>query len=400
MKAITIEKDYSIKLSSEVVSFLYPDYVFIPMGDGFKLQVGNKSLVKKEQLLLLNDNGIGIFSPVSGIVVGVKNCMQPNGIESKCLVIENDFKEKLQERTTMRKNLNHVTKTEFLSILDSKKILGSENPKEQLLNKFKSKTFDRIIINSVEDEPYLATKSFLMQRYASEILETLSFLSDIFKTKDNVVVLKDTDRDNVEQMTNVLGTYPEIYLTVVPDIYPIGNELLLGDYVNFAKENSLVLTIQDLLVIYNIVKKNKRITEKLITITGNAIANPIMVNAKIGSLVKNIIDENIKFINNEPVIYAVNGLMTGNILEIKDLIVTSDLDGIIINYLEDEKTTSCINCGKCLEVCPVGIDPNLIFNKEKYPELKEKCINCGLCTYICPAYINFKKKIEEYKNEG
>lgn len=398
MKAITIEKDYSIKLSSEIVSFLYPDYVFIPMSDGFKLQVGNKAQVKKEQVLLSNDNGVDIYSPISGIVVGVKNCLQANGVSGKCLVIENDFKEKLQERATMRKSLNLVTKTEFFRILETKKILDCNN--KLLLNKFNAKTFNRIIVNSVEDEPYLATNVFLMQKYANEVLETLSFLGNIFKTKDNMVILKDTDRDNVEQMTNILGTYPEICLTVVPDIYPIGNKLLLANYVNYDINDSLVLNVEDLVICYNAIKKNKRVTEKLITITGNAIANPIMINAKIGSLVKNIIDENIKFINNEPVLYAVNGLLTGNVLNIDDLIVTSELNGIIINFQEEKKQSKCINCGKCLDVCPVGIDPNLIFNKDKYPELKNKCINCGLCTYICPAYINFKKKIEEYKHEG
>lgn len=399
MKSVTLEKDYSIKLSSNVVDYIYPDYVFIPMYENYNLQVKNKELVKKEQVLLSNYNNITLISPISGTVVGAKECLLANGNKEKCLVIENDFKEKMKERTTIRKNLKQLSKADFLKMLKEKSILKSDNSKELMLNVFEKNTIKKIIVNGIEDEPYIATKIFGFKNNFSEILETISFLSSIFKTEENIIVLKNNDRENIDILSNILGTYPEILLNLVPDIYPIGKIEILSQNVNINPEETIFLTPEDLIIIYNLIKKNKCTCEKYITISGNAIVNPLVIKTKIGVAVKKIIDEHINFINNNEVTYIVNGLMGGFSSDITDLIVTNELDGIIINFKENYNEGNCINCGKCLEVCPVNIDPNWIFNNKNNTELKNRCINCGLCTYICPVYINFKKRIKELNNE-
>jgi len=390
MKTVTLEKDCTIKLSSNIVDYIYPDYVFIPMFEEFKLKVKNREEVKKEQTLLSAENKT-IISPVSGVVVGVKNCAVASGETVKCLVIENDFKEKMHSRTTIRKKLKQLSKNEFFQSLEKKQIFDYDF--------LKTKKFNKIIINGIEDEPYMATKLFTMSKYSSEILEILSLLAALFDVSENIIVLKNNDRDNIELFSNVLGTYPEINLNVVPDIYPIGKEIVLKNYINFSKEETLILSPLDLVKIYSILKKNKVITEKLITISGNAIINPFIVNAKIGSSVKKIIDEHVEYINNDDLVYVINGLMCGVETSIEDLVVTEDLEGIIINKKEMFVEQECINCGKCFDVCPVAIDPHLIFNKKKNVDLANKCINCGLCTYICPVYINFKRKIEDMIHE-
>ena len=186
---------------------------------------------------------------------------------------------------------------------------------------------------------------------------------------------------------------------MISDLYPISNRNFLMELLNVNLDNTLLISPENLLALYNTLKKNKRITEKYITITGNAIENPIVVNAKIGSSVKKIIEENIKFLSNDEVIYVVNGLMCGKEINIDDLIVTSDMTGLIINYKKEYLENECINCGKCREVCPANIDPKACFvNKNNNNDIS-KCIECGLCTYICPAYINFKNRIKELKNE-
>lgn len=399
MKALTLEKDYGVKLSSKVVDYIYPDYIFIPMYEGYKLKVKNNELVKKEQMLLVKENGVGICSPISGRVVGAKECLLASGNLQKCIVIENDFKEKLESRATMRKNFNQISKGMFFDILEKNGAINAENPNFLLVNTFKNVNFNKIIVNGIEDEPYMATKLFLLQQYADEILEIMSFLARIFDIKDNIIVFKSNDRENIEKYTNILGTYPEIYLNVVPDIYPLEKQEFLLEYLKFDKDNTLVITPENLLVLYNTLKKNKRTTEKYITITGDAINNPIVVNAKIGSSVKKIIDENINYLNNDDVVYVANGLMRGCNLKIEDLIVTSEMNGIIINFKKEYQEYNCINCGKCMEVCPVSIDPKLCFINKKNDKDIDKCIECGLCTYICPVYINFKKRIKEIKNE-
>ena len=90
-------------------------------------------------------------------------------------------------------------------------------------------------------------------------------------------------------------------------------------------------------------------------------------------------------------------------LSIKDdnLIVTPDLNCILLLDDSEEEVTSCIKCGKCSEVCPVNLIPSLIIdNPNKAKELKiDKCISCGLCSYVCPAKIEVKEIIKKMKEE-
>jgi len=397
MSPLVLERDYSIKLSSNIIDYIYPEYVFIPMYEGYKLKVRNNEIVKKEQVILSNADNLVLVSSVSGKIVGAKECIV-NGKLQKCVVIENDFKEKIFSKSSMRKNIKQISKEMFLDILNTKCIVDQNDTSKLLSDLFMKHDFSNIVIKAFEDEIYMGNKIFLLQKHASEILEIISYLGKIFKTKNNVIMFKNNDRDNVELYTNMLGTYPEITLNLIPDVYPVTNELILDKYLYF-KDDVLFITPENLLSIYYALKKDKIMLEKYITISGDAIVNPVVINTKIGASIKKIIDDNIKFLNNEEVVYIVNGLMTGYECNIDDLIVTEELDGIIINYPKKCKTSECINCGKCYEVCPANIDPKKIFLDNKNSDDINKCNDCGLCTYICPSYINFKNKIKELKDE-
>ena len=76
-----------------------------------------------------------------------------------------------------------------------------------------------------------------------------------------------------------------------------------------------------------------------------------------------------------------------------DLIITKDLNTILVLDIPDTKCKSCIKCGKCSEVCPVGIMPSMIaLQKDRAKELKvDKCIECGLCSYVCPSKIEVRE---------
>ena len=83
-----------------------------------------------------------------------------------------------------------------------------------------------------------------------------------------------------------------------------------------------------------------------------------------------------------------------------DFIITADVNCIIYKEDKIEKTSECLKCGKCTEVCPMGLIPSMIIgNKEKNKILKiDKCMECGLCSYVCPAKIEIREKIKEVKN--
>ena len=62
------------------------------------------------------------------------------------------------------------------------------------------------------------------------------------------------------------------------------------------------------------------------------------------------------------------------------------------NEIEEEKTTACIRCGRCVSACPMNLMPAQLekaYDKRDSQALSslrvDLCINCGCCSYVCPA---------------
>ncbi len=393
---ITLKKDYNIKVSSKVTNYLNPDYIFIPIKPGAKLKVKHLDLVKKEQEVMTLANGQIIISSISGKVVGVKKCLTALNKEENCLVIENDFKERLFKRSAVRRDINNLTKQQLLKILEDKKIVTSNNNELFLADLLAKENIQTLIISEIEDEPYLVSKEFLLGTYPNEILATIAFLTKALDINDCRIVLKDIERDNIDKCNNLLGTYPNISLNLVPDLYLLGKTEFLLKKLESNEESTIVLSIYDIYNIYNIVKRNHYSTEKLITITGSAVVNPQVLNVKIGANIEKIIEEYIKL--EDDYITIINGLMQGFACDYHNLIVTSELEGIIFQKKKTYYPEKCIRCGKCSEICPVKINPQYLMN---HPKLlpSDKCISCGLCSYICPSYIDLRSIMKGAKNE-
>ena len=94
--------------------------------------------------------------------------------------------------------------------------------------------------------------------------------------------------------------------------------------------------------------------------------------------------------------------MMGSNFPSTNTMVTKELSAVVALPPLDRIETSCIRCGKCINVCPAGLYPVLIkdcrFNKRKLEKLNiDKCVNCGLCSYICPARIDLRQIVKDSK---
>jgi electron transport complex protein RnfC len=75
--------------------------------------------------------------------------------------------------------------------------------------------------------------------------------------------------------------------------------------------------------------------------------------------------------------------------------VTKGTSGILaLTHRECRRSaqTACIQCGRCIEVCPIGLQPTKLFKNIEHMEYKTAldlglmdCKECGCCGYICPA---------------
>ena len=380
MKLITLKKEYKLILKDNITNYLNVNYIYLPITDNTRLKTNPKNYIYKNDLLYDLTR-----SPVSGKIVGVKDEYTVNGLQ-KMLVVQNDFKEKIANKVGMRKNINKIKKDSFLSLV--------KNYDQTIYNKL-NRDFSKIVINSIEEQPYVANFIFINKDYNKEILDMVDAISNIFDVKDIQIIVKDTNYTTISTFNNMLGSYPNISLRLLPNKYLITKEENLEKILQI-KNDYLYLDVEEIYYLYNYLKKNKYKDHKFLTITGNALDNPQVVMCKIGTSLEDIV-KNIIEINTDDYVVLANSLLTNNIINVKDFIVTEELRAIFIMKKLNIVEERCIKCGKCSEICPSNIKVSNLVNKRKCDI--SNCINCGLCTYICPSNININKYLKGDNNE-
>lgn len=376
MRELTkLKKDANLIFDSDIAFYLNPDYIYIPVKKNYNLLVKKGSPILMGQIVIEN-NLNKVISPISGRASAIKK-MSIGPKELPCLVIENDFKEK--SKLIKRKNLK----------LDKDTIISKlyEYYFKYIASVLETKKINNLIINGLEDEPYIYNNSYILNTYPKEILEMSDMLEDAFKINKTSIAIKSSDSKNIEAYLSKVGTYPQITLSLIEDKYLLANPFFLMEYLHLSQIDTLVLSASELYNIYNALKYNKHITETFITLSGPALEKSKVIKVKIGTLLSDAIINNVK-IKTEDVKYIYGGLMTGFEVDPSKTIITSETKGVVIIPNVEIPEKECTLCGLCYKLCPVKVNPKKVMDTGKP---SSNCLDCGLCSYICPSHINLRR---------
>lgn len=415
MKSTYIKSHKELTIDKKIVEYIKPQIIYIPLeskvGVKYRHLIKEGDYVYKGQVVAYNDDlNFPIHSSVSGYAINGTKKMMNNGEKIKCIVVENDFKERYEYSTGAKRIINTYSKDEFVTMLREYGITGLGGSDFPTYIKYNSnQKYEYLIINGVECEPYITADESLMMEHAEDILECIDAIIEIMHLKKAIIGIKNTNTKIIEEFLKYKGTYPNITIYGVIDAYPNGWERnlisnILGiNYEKYPTEKGiLVNNVSTIYAIYEMLKYNRPLTERIITITGDKIKNPQNVKVKIGASVKEILMHLDGYKELKNPLFIAGGPMMGQSLPTDDLVITKDLNCVIV--VEDTYTLpkACIKCGKCIEVCPVNIMPVLIkenINNEKALEklTPKKCIECGLCSYICPSRIEVREYVRKAK---
>ncbi len=401
--------------NDELIIYNKPKIVYIPLISGEDTDItilANKgeyvykgSIVGKRK----GDFRIPIHSSVSGTVLDFEEKTCFNGKKVKCVVIENDFKEKIEQKVSVKRSINKYSKDEFIELLKENGIIGLGGAGFPTYVKYEPKKIKTLIVNAVECEPYITADYILAKQKCEELLETIDAILEINKINEAIIAIKKENVELKQIFDNFIGTYLKIKIKVVSNNYPMGWERILikevtgKSYDNLPIEQGVVVNnISTIYAIYEALKYNKPLMERYITFSGENLNQPHNVLVKVGTPVLEILKQ--LGIKGNSIVVA-GGPMMG--VEADDLVISANMNCVLALENNPTISTDCIECGKCVEVCPVKLSPVLIMKckikKEK--DIKklidlhpEKCIECGLCSYICPAKLFVREKVKEAKN--
>jgi electron transport complex, rnfABCDGE type, C subunit len=408
--------DSSNKIDYNIEMYIKPEFVYVPLenknGTTYKYLVKEGDYVYKGMIVAINkDNNFPVHSSVSGYAVCGTNKLISNGKRIKCVVIENDFKEKYEKSKLKSKDINSYTKELFINDLRDNGISGLGGADYPTFLKYSMDNIRCLIVNGVECEPFVSCDKAVMTNYADSILEAIDNILEIVKIPRAIIAVKSNDIKSIRMFNKYIKTYPNISLRLVEDAFPNGWERLvvrntLGiEYDKYPSEKGIIVNnVSTIYAIYEMFKYNRPLTERVITITGPGIKKKKNVKVKIGALASDIISNLDGYKNIKNPLFIVGGPMMGKSMPCDDVVITKDVTSIIVMEDHFEKNLPCIKCGKCTMVCPANIMPVLIMeNIDNIDNLKKlkcnKCIGCSLCSYICPSKIEVREFVNIAKEK-
>lgn len=347
-----------------------------------------------------------IHSSISGTVKEIIRRMGSNGQVSDWVVVENDFLDEKSPDYFKPHDFRNMSKEEIIAVIRDSGITGlggASFPTAVKLSPPPDTPVDTLIINGVECEPYLTSDYRIMVEYPDELVVGAEIIMKALGVDKAYIAIEDNKPLAIAKMKEAIKNISNIEVVALKTKYPQGDEKRIIDAVLNrqvpsgglpAQVGCVVDNVGTAFAIYEAITLGKPLYERVVTITGKGINAPNNLLVKNGTLMSEVIAQCGGF-NGVPGKIIAGGPMMGmTVFEIETPMLKAN--GGILVLTEEEAmprpVRNCIKCGKCLEVCPVHLEPCYIaaYSLRHDFETTEKlsaadCVECGSCSFICPA---------------
>lgn len=354
-----------------------------------------------------------IYSSVSGTVAKIDTSVDATGYRKPVIMInvDGDEWEDTIDRSKKLETLSEHSELTPESIVDTIKRAGITGmggagfPAFIKLCPPPTAKAECIIINGVECEPYITADYRLMMDHAKEILVGLDLLMKAAKVERGYIGIEENKPEAIKLLTELTADDSRIEIVPLAQKYPQGGEKQLVDAVINRQVpappaipvnvGAIVQNVGTAYAVYQAVMKHKPLFERYTTVTGKQLKNPGNYLVRMGTTFGELIDACGGMPEGDNKVLA-GGPMMGKSVMSLDVPITKGTNSITILSGDDAHRKAiqpCIRCGKCVEACPMGLEPYLLATlsaNKLYERLESEdvtsCMSCGSCQFTCPSH--------------
>ena len=397
----------------------HPIEKYLPKGDlvyPLSQHIGAPSVpcVKKGDTVLagqkIADAGgfvsVPLHASVSGTVKGIEKRLNATGSMVDCIVIEND--QQYQETEFQEARLEDLTKEEILNRIKEGGVVGMGGagfPTHVKLAPKDPSKIEYILVNGAECEPYITSDYRRMIEKPEKVVKGLQVILTLFDSAKGYICIEDNKPDCIAKMKELVKDIDRIEVKEMMTKYPQGGERTLiyaatGREINSsmlpADVGCVVDNVETVISVYKAVILGRPVNSRVVTVTGDGIKEPKNLLVLAGTDMSELVDA-AGGLKGKIAKAISGGPMMG--FALYDLHVPCTKTTSAFLFLEhdavseaQEIQTACINCGRCVSVCPGHVLPARLAKLAERGDMAGfealdgmECCECGCCSYICPA---------------
>jgi len=383
-------------------------------------------VLKGQPLTTGRGRTVPVHAPTSGVITAIEPHItaHPSGLKELCVLIEADGQDTWCEREFIAdyRQLSADELNQRISQAGIAGLGGAGFPTASKLAGGLTST-RTLILNAAECEPYITADDRLMQEHAAEILEGTRILCHMLQPERVLIGIEDNKPEAITAFKLAIKAEQaegvRIELRVIPTKYPSGGakqltKILTGLEVPKGHHSSsigvLMQNVGTVFAIKRAIIDGEPLIERVVTLTGEAMAKPGNVWARLGTPIEHLMREGALQPQGDKKMVIMGGPLMGFTLPSLNVPVVKISNCLLApsqsELGEPEPEEACIRCSLCAESCPAGLLPQQLywFSKGEEHEKARKhnlfdCIECGACAYVCPSNIPLVQYYRQEKAE-
>ncbi|MCB0560608.1 MAG: electron transport complex subunit RsxC [Lewinellaceae bacterium] len=363
---------------------------------------------------------VALHAPVDGTVTDIGLYGHPNGQMLPAIKIRTDPFSTQQLDQPAQRQPEELAKAEFIEAIQRAGIVGlggAAFPAHVKFNLSENQPCRYLMLNGCECEPFLTCDHRVMVEYAEELIDGAHILQHFIQAEKVYIAIEANKPDAVVGLRAAAAKagFP-VEIIPLQVKYPQGAEkmmisAILGKEVPAGRlpidVGVLVSNVGSIVALSQYFRHSQPLIERVITVTGPAVRRPANVLVPLGTPMRDLV-EFCGGITGEAARILLGGPMMGIVQKSLDTPVVKGTSGILVlteREVQDIDTFSCIRCGRCLEACPLFLNParlGLLARKGLWDDMEDinalDCFECGACSYVCPSAIPLVQSIKVGKS--